>query len=65
MQFLILLLNFNSTVNCFTIIKKKHFSGLGSAERHHSRVSYGRDNDATPVLQKPTIKVKDIAKVYI
>ncbi|KAF9794921.1 hypothetical protein SFRURICE_005156 [Spodoptera frugiperda] len=37
--------------------------GLGSAERHSSRVSYGRDTDTVQTMQKPTIRVKDVIKI--
>ncbi|CAG5056861.1 unnamed protein product [Parnassius apollo] len=38
--------------------------GLGSAERHYNRgPSYGRETDAKPTLQKPTIRVKDVIKI--
>ncbi|XP_034836149.1 DNA-directed RNA polymerase III subunit RPC4 isoform X1 [Maniola hyperantus] len=38
--------------------------GLGSAERHtSSRVSYGRESEGTPTLQRPTIRVKDVIKI--
>ncbi|XP_022815515.1 DNA-directed RNA polymerase III subunit RPC4 isoform X2 [Spodoptera litura] len=37
--------------------------GLGSAERHASRVSYGRDTDTVQTMQKPTIRVKDVIKI--
>ncbi|CAK1594168.1 unnamed protein product [Parnassius mnemosyne] len=38
--------------------------GLGSAERHYNRgTSYGRESDAKPALQKPTIRVKDVIKI--
>ncbi|KAL0868218.1 hypothetical protein ABMA27_007753 [Loxostege sticticalis] len=38
--------------------------GLGSAERVSSRQYYGsRDSEATPALQKPTIRVKDVIKI--
>ncbi|XP_046972102.1 DNA-directed RNA polymerase III subunit RPC4 isoform X2 [Vanessa cardui] len=55
----------NKTRNGSNIIKSSGvFSeGLGSVERHYSRVSYSRDSDSAPTLQKPTIKVKDIVKI--
>ncbi|XP_047537344.1 DNA-directed RNA polymerase III subunit RPC4 isoform X2 [Vanessa atalanta] len=55
----------NRTRNGSNIIKSSGvFSeGLGSVERHYSRVSYSRDSDSAPTLQKPTIKVKDIVKI--
>ncbi|XP_050355048.1 DNA-directed RNA polymerase III subunit RPC4 isoform X1 [Nymphalis io] len=37
--------------------------GLGSVERQFTRVSYNRDSDSGPPLQKPTIKVKDYVKI--
>ncbi|XP_023953971.2 DNA-directed RNA polymerase III subunit RPC4 isoform X1 [Bicyclus anynana] len=37
--------------------------GLANAERHSSRVSYGRETDVTATLQKPTIRVKDVVKI--
>ncbi|XP_022123048.1 DNA-directed RNA polymerase III subunit RPC4 [Pieris rapae] len=37
--------------------------GMGSAERHSNRLSYGRDVNAAPTLQKPTIRVKDVIKI--
>ncbi|KAJ0172055.1 hypothetical protein K1T71_012028 [Dendrolimus kikuchii] len=37
--------------------------GLGNADRHYSRTSYGRDTDSAPTLQKPTIRVKDFVKI--
>lgn len=37
--------------------------GLGNSERHSSRFSYGRDSDPAPVMQKPTIRVKDVIKI--
>uniref|UniRef100_A0A2A4JRI3 DNA-directed RNA polymerase III subunit RPC4 n=1 Tax=Heliothis virescens TaxID=7102 RepID=A0A2A4JRI3_HELVI len=38
--------------------------GLGSAERHSSRTSYGRESsDAVQAMQKPTIRVKDVIKI--
>nr|XP_049693440.1 DNA-directed RNA polymerase III subunit RPC4 isoform X2 [Helicoverpa armigera] len=38
--------------------------GLGSAERHSSRSSYGREaSDTVQTMQKPTIRVKDVIKI--
>ncbi|CAK1545403.1 unnamed protein product [Leptosia nina] len=37
--------------------------GMGSAERISSRVSYGRDVNTEPKMQKPTIRVKDVVKI--
>ncbi|KAJ8709403.1 hypothetical protein PYW07_009229 [Mythimna separata] len=38
--------------------------GLGSAERHSSRASYGsRESDTVQAMQKPTIRVKDVIKI--
>lgn len=36
---------------------------MGNVERHSSRVSFAREADAKPALQKPTIRVKDFVKV--
>ncbi|KAG6451306.1 DNA-directed RNA polymerase III subunit RPC4 [Manduca sexta] len=38
--------------------------GLGAGSRRHiERGSYSRDSDPSPVLQKPTIRVKDVIKI--
>lgn len=48
------------------LIFQPHIPGLGSAERHSSRASYGSrdsDRDTVQAMQKPTIRVKDVIKV--
>ncbi|XP_045504268.1 DNA-directed RNA polymerase III subunit RPC4 isoform X1 [Colias croceus] len=39
--------------------------GIGSAERHSSRASYGsgREANTAPTLQKPTIRIKDAVRI--
>ncbi|XP_038221242.1 uncharacterized protein LOC119839117 [Zerene cesonia] len=37
--------------------------GIGSAERHSSRASYGREANTAPTLQKPTIRIKDTVRI--